>query len=102
MLEDRAKTAKVVLIIVMIALVTYLGLMVYQVISYNNYPDIFEHIRYTTKGEIVYDKETGVMYLVNERYGRYGNRTVTRLVNEDGTPRMWEGSEIDVGEEDKE
>lgn len=42
------------------------------------------------------------MYLVNERYGRYGNRTVTQLVNEDGTPRIWEGSEIDIGEEDKE
>lgn len=40
MLEDRVKTAKVVLIVMVIALVTYLGLMVYQVISYNNYPDI--------------------------------------------------------------
>lgn len=39
-------------------------------------------------GEIVYDKQTRVMYWVSN--GSYNYGTLTMLVNADGTPRLWE------------
>ena len=39
--------------------------------------------------DIMYDKDTKVMYTVNSSGYPYGN--VTLLVNSDGTPKIWKG-----------
>lgn len=41
--------------------------------------------------EVVYDKETKVMYAVS--WGNHNSGTFTLLVNADGTPKLWEGAE---------
>ena len=48
---------------------------------------LFEHVGYGTRlaEEVVYDKETKVMYVVDS------NRGYTMLVNADGTPRLYKG-----------
>ena len=48
---------------------------------------LFEHVGYGTRlaEEVVYDKETKVMYVVDS------NRGYTMLVNADGTPRLYNG-----------
>lgn len=38
---------------------------------------------------IVYHKDTKVMYVISD--GQYNRGTVTLLVNADGTPMIWEG-----------
>ena len=39
--------------------------------------------------DIMYDKDTKVMYTVSS--SRYPHGNVTMLVNSDGTPKLWEG-----------
>lgn len=41
--------------------------------------------------EIVYDKDTKVMYSISN--GTYNRGTPTVLLNADGTPKIWEGDE---------
>ena len=50
--------------------------------------DMFEYVGYSSEAnsEIVYDKETKVMYAV------FSNRSMTLLVDENGKPKLWKGS----------
>lgn len=50
---------------------------------------MFVVIEETFYWDIVYQKDTKVMYAVS--FGRYNNGTFTLLVNPDGTPMIYEG-----------
>lgn len=39
--------------------------------------------------DVVYDKDTKVMYAISSGTSNYGNFTM--LVNADGTPKLWKG-----------
>ena len=54
---------------------------------------VFVTVESSTLFDVVYDKETRVMYSVNN-YGS-GSGILTLLVNADGTPKLWEaGREV--------
>lgn len=48
---------------------------------------------YSTVYDVVYHKDTKVMYAVS--HGAYNNGTFTLLVNPDGTPMLYEGESED-------
>lgn len=52
--------------------------------AYNN---VFERIGYGNSYDIVYHKQTKVMYVVSE--GEYNRGNFTLLVNPDGTPMIY-------------
>lgn len=58
--------------------------------SYNN---VFERVGYGNSYDIVYHKQTKVMYVVSE--GEYNRGSFTLLVNSDGTPMIYK---TEVGE----
>lgn len=58
--------------------------------SYNDEkPSMFVVVEQTSSWEIVYHKETKVMYSVG--MGSYNRGDFTLLVNPDGTPMIWDG-----------
>ncbi len=50
---------------------------------------MFVKVAYCGSFDIMYDKDTKVMYTVSSPGYPYGN--VTLLVNSDGTPKIWKG-----------
>ena len=50
---------------------------------------MFVKVESTHPWDVVYHKDTKVMYAVSR--GSYNQGTFTLLVNEDGTPMLWEG-----------
>lgn len=52
-----------------------------------NYNNVFERVGYGSNYDIVYHKQTKVMYVVSEEYYNRGNFTL--LVNPDGTPMIY-------------
>lgn len=52
---------------------------------------MFVYVEKTDKWYVVYNKETKVMYSISR--GAYNLCSFTLLVNEDGTPMLWEGAE---------
>lgn len=54
---------------------------------------MFIVIEQTPLWEIVYNKETKVMYAVSNGY--YNMGTFTMLCNKEGKPQLWEGNEIE-------
>lgn len=52
-------------------------------------PSIFVVVENTYGYNIVYDKETKVMYAVSNL--SHGSGHFTLLVNEDGSPKLWKG-----------
>lgn len=52
---------------------------------------MFILVETTETWQVVYHKETKVMYAVSSGY--YNSGTFTLLVNADGTPMIWEGSQ---------
>lgn len=51
-------------------------------------PSMFVRVEYSTDWQVVYHRETRVMYAVSNGYRNSGNFTL--LVNADGTPMLWE------------
>lgn len=49
----------------------------------------FVIVESTSMWKVVYHKKTKVMYVVSD--GTYNRGTFTLLMNEDGTPMLWEG-----------
>ena len=58
---------------------------------------VFVTVENNTLFDVVYDKETMVMYSVSN-YGA-GSGVMTLLVNADGTPKLWEGDREVSGDE---
>lgn len=56
-------------------------------------PSIFVMVERTYGYDIVYDKETKVMYAVSNL--SHGSGHFTLLVNEDGSPKLWKGNADD-------
>lgn len=56
-------------------------------------PSMFVIVERTQVWNVVYHKDTKVMYAVSG--GAYNNGTFTLLVNPDGTPMLWEGPKGD-------
>ena len=55
-------------------------------------PSIFVMVEQTYGGyNIVYDRETKVMYAVSNL--TYGGGRFTLLVNQDGSPKLWKGAD---------
>ena len=52
---------------------------------------MFVEVEKTLCWEIVYHKDTKVMYAISD--GSYNNGTFTLLVNADGTPMLYEGGD---------
>lgn len=50
---------------------------------------MFVRVEYCGSFDIMYDKDTKVMYTVSSSGYPYGS--VTLLVNSDGTPKIWKG-----------
>ena len=50
---------------------------------------MFVTVEYTDIWEVIYHRETKVMYAVSR--GSYNNGTITLLVNADGTPMIYSG-----------
>lgn len=79
-------------IAIIIALIIYLIGCVHVTNTYAYNRDnegfaVVEKVRIKEYGSflVIYDKETGVMYTVNNE------RNIFPLLNPDGTPRVWEG-----------
>ena len=53
-----------------------------------NYNDVFERIGYGSSYDIVYHKQTKVMYAISD--GKFSKGILTLLVNPDGTPMIYE------------
>ena len=53
-----------------------------------DYNNVFERVGYGNSYDIVYCKQTKVMYVVSE--GEYNRGSFTLLVNPDGTPMIYE------------
>ena len=56
---------------------------------------VFVTVENNTLFNVVYDKETRVMYSVSN-FG-HGSGVLTMLVNADGTPKLWEQEEVSRG-----
>ena len=54
-------------------------------------PSIFVMVERTCGYDVVYDKETKVMYAVSNL--SYGDGRFTLLVNQDGSPKLWKGAD---------
>ena len=54
-------------------------------------PSMFVEVERAGSWQVVYHKDTKVMYAVS--FGAYNLGTFTLLVNADGTPMLWEGLE---------
>lgn len=56
-------------------------------------PSIFVMVERTYGYDVVYDRETKVMYAVSNL--SHGTGKFTLLVNQDGTPKLWKGDAND-------
>lgn len=59
--------------------------------KHNTNTSMFILVEVTGGWEVVYHRDTKVMYVVSN--GRYNQGTFTLLVNADGTPMLWEDTE---------
>ena len=89
--------ASVVFIVaLLIGLTVLIYSMIYSTITITTFPETTSPyvLVYTDtyfNCEIVYDKDTKVMYSISN--GTYNRGTPTVLLNADGTPKIWEGDE---------
>jgi hypothetical protein len=89
--------ASVVFVVaLLIGLIVLVYSMIYDTITITTFPETTSPyvLVYTDtyfNCEIVYDKDTKVMYSISN--GTYNRGTLTVLLNADGTPKIWEGDE---------
>lgn len=60
-----------------------------QVESDTSVPSMFVEVESNLSWQVVYHRETKVMYVISRGSGNYGNFIV--MLNPDGTPQTWEG-----------
>lgn len=75
---------KLITIILIVLLLT--GCSMDETITEYENQRIFKRVSDEGYGEVLVDKETGVMY-----WRAYTTKVLTLLVNPDGTPRIWNG-----------
>lgn len=89
--------ASVVFVVaLLIGLIVLVYNMIYDTITITTFPETTSPyvLIYTDtyfNCEIVYDKDTKVMYSISN--GTYNRGTPTVLLNADGTPKIWEDDE---------
>ena len=86
----------VFIVALLIGLTVLIYSMIYDTITITTFPETTSPyvLVYTDtyfNCEIVYDKDTKVMYSISN--GTYNRGTPTVLLNADGTPKIWEGDE---------
>lgn len=84
---------KILLCIVLVFLFVVFGVFIFDATKNNTAEaqnrSFFEEIGRGWCCRIMYDVDTGVMYVVS--YGSYNAGTYTVMLNPDGSPRIWEG-----------
>lgn len=72
-------------ILILILVITLTGCGMKEESPTTDYDTGFRVIEYFDSVWIIYDKTTGVMYIMNY------HGSVTPVINADGTPRIWSG-----------
>lgn len=80
---------KIIFCILLITMLTGCGRAIQTEEEYQENSSMFIRLERCSYYDIVYHKDTKVMYAVSG--GTYNFGTFTLLVNPDGTPMLWEG-----------
>ena len=82
------KKKVLVIIMVMIMVFSIVGCSAIETVDDNKQTSMFIEVEQTSFWKVVYHRDTKVMYAVS--FASYNDGTFTLLVNEDGTPMLYE------------